>query len=105
MADIFVSYSRTDKARVAPLIAALEAQGWSVWWDPEITPGEEFDAMIGAELEAAREIQVFVHHAALLRVVGVVRRHPAYCGALPRAAPINYPISRCGSGTAVTFKS
>jgi adenylate cyclase len=58
MADIFVSYSRTDKARVAPLIAAFEAQGWSVWWDPEITPGDEFDAMIGAELEAARAVVV-----------------------------------------------
>src|ERR1700683_4857288 len=54
MADIFVSYSRADKARVAPLVAAFEAQGWSVWWDPEITPGDEFDQMIGAELEAAR---------------------------------------------------
>jgi adenylate cyclase len=58
MADIFVSYSRTDKARVAPLVTALEAQGWSVWWDPEITPGDEFDAMIGAELEAARAVVV-----------------------------------------------
>ena len=58
VADIFVSYSRTDKARVAPLVAALEAQGWSVWWDPEITPGDEFDALIGAELEAARAVVV-----------------------------------------------
>jgi TolB-like protein/Tfp pilus assembly protein PilF len=58
MADIFVSYSRTDKARVAPLVAALEAQGWSVWWDPEITPGDEFDALIGAELETARAVVV-----------------------------------------------
>jgi adenylate cyclase len=58
MADIFVSYSRTDKARVAPLVAALEAQGWSVWWDPEITPGDEFDALIGAELEAAHAVVV-----------------------------------------------
>ena len=58
MADIFVSYSRTDKARVAPLVAALEAQGWSVWWDPEITPGDEFDALIGAQLEAARVVVV-----------------------------------------------
>lgn len=58
MADIFVSYSRADKTRVAPLVAALEAQGWSVWWDPEITPGDEFDAMIGAELEAARAVVV-----------------------------------------------
>jgi adenylate cyclase len=58
VADIFVSYSRADKVRVAPLVAALEARGWSVWWDPEITPGDEFDAMIGAELESARAVVV-----------------------------------------------
>jgi adenylate cyclase len=58
VADIFVSYSRSDKVRVAPLVAALEAQGWSVWWDPEITPGDEFDALIGAELESARSVVV-----------------------------------------------
>src|SRR5215470_14360825 len=54
MADIFVSYARADKARVAPLVAALEAQGWSVWWDPEITGGQEFDDLIEKELETAR---------------------------------------------------
>ena len=43
MADVFVSYARSDKARVAPLVAAIEAQGWSVWWDPEIDAGQEFD--------------------------------------------------------------
>ena len=58
MADIFVSYSRTDRARVAPLVAALEAEGWSVWWDPEIAPGQEFDSQIASELEAARAILV-----------------------------------------------
>ena len=45
MADVFVSYARSDKARVAPLVAAIEAKGWSVWWDPEITPGQEFDGL------------------------------------------------------------
>jgi adenylate cyclase len=30
MADVFVSYARADKVRVAPLVAAMEAQGWSV---------------------------------------------------------------------------
>jgi len=58
VADIFVSYSRSDKARVAPLVAALEAEGWSVWWDPEITPGEEFDSLISKELDAARTLVV-----------------------------------------------
>ena len=46
VADIFVSYSRQDRPRVAPLVAALEAQGWSVWWDPEIVGGQEFDRQI-----------------------------------------------------------
>ena len=58
MADVFVSYSRTDKARVAPLVAALEAQGWSVWWDPAIAPGQQFDRLIAEELERARAVIV-----------------------------------------------
>ena len=58
MADIFVSYARADKARVAPLVAALEARGWSLWWDPEITPGQEFDELITREIEAARAVIV-----------------------------------------------
>ena len=48
MADLFVSYARADRARVAPLVAALEAEGWSVWWDPEIGPVQEFDRLITA---------------------------------------------------------
>ena len=44
MADVFVSYARSDKARVAPLVGAIEAQGWSVWWDPEISPARNSTA-------------------------------------------------------------
>jgi len=58
MADVFVSYARSDKARVAPLVAAIEAKGWSVWWDPEITPGQEFDDQIEAEIDAAKAVMV-----------------------------------------------
>jgi adenylate cyclase len=58
MADVFVSYARTDKARVAPLVAAIEAKGWSVWWDPEISPGQEFDDQIDAEINAAKAVLV-----------------------------------------------
>src|SRR5574340_1037762 len=58
MADVFVSYARTDKARVAPLVAALEAKGWSVWWDPAISPGKEFDDEIDGELQAAKAVLV-----------------------------------------------
>jgi adenylate cyclase len=58
MADVFVSYARSDKGRVAPLVAAIEARGWSVWWDPEITPGQEFDDQIDAEIDKARAVLV-----------------------------------------------
>jgi TolB-like protein len=36
----------------------LEAQGWSVWWDPSIAPGEEFDRLIADELRRARAVVV-----------------------------------------------
>jgi adenylate cyclase len=58
MADVFVSYSRADKARVAPLVAAIEAKGWSVWWDPAIDAGQQFDDQIDAELQAASAVLV-----------------------------------------------
>lgn len=58
MADVFVSYARSDKALVAPLVAAIENQGWSVWWDPAISPGQEFDRQITVELAAASAVLV-----------------------------------------------
>ncbi len=58
MADVFVSYSRNDKARVALLVAAIKAKGWSVWWDPSIAAGQEFDDQIDAELQAASAVLV-----------------------------------------------
>ena len=58
MADIFISYARSDRARVAPLVAAIEARGWSVWWDPAIAAGQQFDDQIDAELQAASAVLV-----------------------------------------------
>ena len=58
MADVFVSYARVDKARVAPVVAAIESKGWTVWWDPDITPGQEFDDQIDAEITAALAVLV-----------------------------------------------
>ena len=58
MADVFISYARADKARVAPLVAAIQARGWSVWWDPAMSPGQEFDDQIDAELMSAKAVLV-----------------------------------------------
>jgi len=58
MADVFISYARSDKARVAPIVAAIEAKGWTVWWDPEIDAGQQFDDQIEAELQTAAAVVV-----------------------------------------------
>jgi len=58
MADVFVSYARNDKGRVARLVRAIQDAGWSVWWDPAIAPGQEFDAQIAAELKQALAVLV-----------------------------------------------
>ncbi len=58
MADVFVSYARSERSRVAPLVAAIEAAGWTVWWDCEIHAGQQFDDRIEAELGAARAVVV-----------------------------------------------
>ncbi|MEL6387657.1 MAG: TIR domain-containing protein [Pseudomonadota bacterium] len=54
MAEIFVSYSQNDKARVRLIAETLEAEGLDVFWDPEIPPGETWDNVIARELKAAR---------------------------------------------------
>jgi len=53
MADIFLSYASEDRDRIQPLVAVLNAEGWSVWWDRELVAGPSFDEKIEAELEAA----------------------------------------------------
>lgn len=53
MADIFVSYKTEDRARVAPLVAALRASGLDVWWDQDIPVGGGWRDTIAAELDAA----------------------------------------------------
>src|SRR4029077_14111357 len=39
MSDVFVSYKREDRARAQFLVAALVAEGLSVWWDVGIEGG------------------------------------------------------------------
>jgi formylglycine-generating enzyme required for sulfatase activity len=53
MAGIFISYARKDLEKVRPLAKALERKGWSVWWDPNIPPGKDFDDVIEEELSIA----------------------------------------------------
>jgi TIR domain len=50
MGDIFISYAREDHLAAARLADALKRNGWSVWWDPEISPGDIWDELIEREL-------------------------------------------------------
>jgi len=54
MADIFFSYKREDRSLVEPVVRRLEREGFTVWWDPTIVPGELFQSTIRHELETAR---------------------------------------------------
>jgi hypothetical protein len=59
VSDIFLSYAREDLPRVKPIVDALKARGWSVWWDRTIKPGQIFERVIEAALEEARCVVVF----------------------------------------------
>ena len=52
--DVFVSYKAEDRARLRPLIAALEAEGFTVWWDTHIGGGAHWREDIQEHLDAAK---------------------------------------------------
>jgi len=62
MSGIFLSYSREDRDRVAPLVEFLESKGLSVWWDRNIQPGDSFEELIDEQiLKASCVIVVWSH--------------------------------------------
>ena len=54
MTDVFVSYKAEDRRRVRPLVEALKADGYSVWWDEQIGGGAAWRQAIEAELNIAK---------------------------------------------------
>ncbi len=62
MTDIFLSYSHEDEERIKPLVAALESQGWSVFWDRHIPAGQTWRTYIGEALENAKCVLVAWSH-------------------------------------------
>jgi TolB-like protein/tetratricopeptide (TPR) repeat protein len=58
MSDVFVSYKAEDRARVRPLVEALEADGFSVWWDAHISGGDKWRDSIERHLDQAKCVLV-----------------------------------------------
>ncbi|WP_395645432.1 TIR domain-containing protein [Terricaulis sp.] len=54
MADVFISYAHEDQAFARRMVPALEAEGFSVWWDHTIPPGQSWDTFIARNIEDAR---------------------------------------------------
>jgi hypothetical protein len=52
--DIFLSYAREDKSRAQALAEALEHWHYTVWWDRDLVPGENYRQKIEEELRRAR---------------------------------------------------
>ena len=58
MADIFVSYKKSDEAKVEPIVRFFERHGMSVFWDTRIDSGERWDSVLEREISAAKCIVV-----------------------------------------------
>jgi|GEM_PF-4593677 len=58
MSDIFLSYVHEDLVRAKQLAKALEARGWSVFWDQKIPPGKTWYDVIEKALQRARCVVV-----------------------------------------------
>src|SRR5262245_26892395 len=53
MAQVFISYASVDRERVKGLAEAMQARGYTVWWDRQIAPGQTFDEVIEKALDEA----------------------------------------------------
>ena len=64
MADIFISYAREDIAKARAIAKELEARGWTVFWDRRIPHGQDFNAYLQKQIDAAWCIVVLWSRAA-----------------------------------------
>ena len=56
--DIFLSYASEDVSRASELVRVLEDEGWTVWWDREIKPGQDFEIEIDKAISDSRAVMV-----------------------------------------------
>ncbi len=63
--DIFVSYAHEDRERVQALVDSLAEEGWKVFWDRTIPPGETWHSFIGAPLAATPAVIVCWSNSAI----------------------------------------
>ena len=52
--DVFISYANSRREETETLAAALQAAGFSTWWDTGLLPGDRFRAEIDEHLNGCR---------------------------------------------------
>ena len=55
MADIFISYSKSDHALALKWSTFLEIEGWSVWWDKSLYVADHYGDEIMSNSRQQRE--------------------------------------------------
>lgn len=58
MADIFLSYSRADRPTAQVIAEALQAEGFSVWWDKVLRAGQTYDEVTESMLRDSEVVVV-----------------------------------------------
>ena len=58
MPDVFLSYNREDQAIARRFAEAFIAEGFDVWWDVTLRPGEAYDEVTENALKSAKAVVV-----------------------------------------------
>lgn len=58
MADVFISYARTDKGLAARVARGLQAAGFEVWWDADLPAHRDYSEVIERNLADAKAVVV-----------------------------------------------
>jgi hypothetical protein len=58
MYDVFISYARNDRSRAEQFQHAIKRCGWTVWWDADLLPGQQWNDVIEKELRGAGAVLV-----------------------------------------------
>ncbi|QIK95794.1 TIR domain-containing protein [Sphingomonas sp. HDW15A] len=58
MADVFISYSRSDEKSAARVASALLKSGYSVWWDADLPAHRAYSEVIETHLKDAKAVIV-----------------------------------------------
>ena len=76
MADIFISYAHEDLDQARSLADAIEAEGWSVFWDRRIPPGSSFEDFIEQRIaESSVVVVLWSPHSVTSRWVRIEAAH------------------------------